>query len=339
MSASDPPPPPAVLNLVRTFTDLPNGNLLCGTLDKCSPLPLGLVRLNRRYFRLSRLSLSYFSSVRVSSWGIIAIDELGSIPTRLITRLESNPDQSSPNSFTVWATNAENSRYPGMNHVVREPDYEIAYMLRAPDAATKTMWCDTLTDVLNGKYAKLGDSLKPRLVVSRKDAKTGEQLYKTNLGRLLMGGDDFDSLRPMPIEDMLQCRDLENKINAEARNKLYVRGGAAAAASSRGGRKEESNADGQPSVSVVDFDKAVLSSSSSSSSSVDDKTTVKAAPASAPAAHVPGQGNTNVSLEGEGGGPAGPKRHFTVVEAPGKKAAGKGAGKGSGAMGCGCNVA
>ncbi|GMI25862.1 hypothetical protein TeGR_g4803, partial [Tetraparma gracilis] len=213
----------------RPFSD--EKYLIQGTLEKES---VGLLHSSykRFFFRLSKTDLVYYTSVSQCSWGYVPIDERGVVPVRLVTRLDENPVDAKnkplgPNVFILYVTNAENNRYPGRNHSRPDKEFERVYKLQAMDADVKRMWCEMLQKCMAGEFNTIEDLAKRYNHAQPKDSTSSDSSkeYKTNLGRLCGGGDDWDELNIMAEEEMLRQKEqeLRDAVNAKAK-KYNVRG-------------------------------------------------------------------------------------------------------------------
>ncbi|GMH49011.1 hypothetical protein TrRE_jg12295 [Triparma retinervis] len=174
------------MNRIRPFVDDSDPQfLLQGTLEKESvspvPSPLSLLgpSYKRRFFRLTSSEVIYYTAVSRCSWGYVPIDERGRFPWRLVTEVVEDVGGGRENEFELWVTNAENSRYPGRNHKRRDEGYARVYKLRAMDGEVKEAWLDVI------------------------------RRYKTNLGRLLAAGDDWDEEEIMSTSSMLSMKAAE----------------------------------------------------------------------------------------------------------------------------------
>ncbi|GMI16554.1 hypothetical protein TrLO_g715 [Triparma laevis f. longispina] len=215
-NANAPPPSQkADMQKIKPFSDPTTPKyLLQGTIEKETVSGSGSVGgLNaltggykRRFFRLTKTSLTYYTKVQSCSYGFVPLDERGCIPINLITRLDVG---GGGGYFEVWVTNAENCRYPGRNHGKKDPEFARVYKLKAMDEEVKETWCSMLKDVMDGKYRTIEDMQRRGGGFGeeeKKEGEEGEKEYKTNLTRLLKMGDDWDELKLMSEEEMLRIK-------------------------------------------------------------------------------------------------------------------------------------
>jgi hypothetical protein len=221
-----PAAPPLDLKNIRPFTNSQNPNyLIQGTLEKES---VGLLTSFKRFFfRLDKENLVYYTKVEACAWGFVPIDERGSVPIRLITRLVEDPIDAKglpkrKTEFEVYVTNAENNRYPGRNHAKKDSDYERVYKFNAMDVSVKTLWCGIIRDCLSGKFNSLADLSNRFAKKQRSLNKDNNGKFKTNLARLCRGGDDWDDVPLMAEQDMLKAKEAELKAIYEGKIKKYV---------------------------------------------------------------------------------------------------------------------
>eukprot|EP00519_Triparma_laevis_P012868 CAMPEP_0182502442 /NCGR_PEP_ID=MMETSP1321-20130603/13361_1 /TAXON_ID=91990 /ORGANISM="Bolidomonas sp., Strain RCC1657" /LENGTH=296 /DNA_ID=CAMNT_0024707343 /DNA_START=137 /DNA_END=1024 /DNA_ORIENTATION=+ len=239
----DAPPPAqkADMQKIKPFEDPTTPKfLLQGTIEKETVSGSGGVGglkaltsgYKRRFFRLTKSSLTYYTKVQACSWGFVPLDERGCIPINLITRMDVDPVNAKgvspgPTHFNIWVTNAENNRYPGRNHAKKDAEFARVYKFKAMDEEVKETWCRMLQDVLDGKYRTIEDMQRRGMGEEKKGEEDDdeEKEYKTNLTRLLKMGDDWDDLKLMSEEEMLRIKaeELDKVCNAVTK-KYKVKG-------------------------------------------------------------------------------------------------------------------
>ncbi len=219
-STSPPAPPSEDMNSIRPFTNTAHPDvLLSGTLEKESIGLVGRSTYRKFFFRMRADEIAYYTKVNSAKWGYVPIDERGRIPTRLIGRIELGDDKQG-RCFTLWVTNAENNRYPGRNHKRKDKDFERSYSFRAMDTAVRDAWTTKIQEAMDGKHSDF-TSLKKQTVESN-PKEDGLKDFRTNLGRLLSGGDDWDELPALPLKAALDLRDAEFNEVVNAKTKRYI---------------------------------------------------------------------------------------------------------------------
>lgn len=122
------------------------GILLEGDLQKFSPESLRGVRWHKRYFVLYGGSgeLRYYRSHAEAAWGRVPLGERGSIPLRLVVKIEQPSDKKyQGNRFNLVVLHKGNGRHPGL-HI--RPGHETrvtttkTFKLSASDAQQRLLW-------------------------------------------------------------------------------------------------------------------------------------------------------------------------------------------------------
>lgn len=122
------------------------GILLEGDLQKFSPESVRGVRWHKRYFVLYGGSgeLRYYRSHAESSWGRVPLGERGSIPLRLVVKIEQPSDKKyQGNRFNLVVLHKGSGRHPGLHippgHETRVTTTK-TYKFSASDAQQRLLW-------------------------------------------------------------------------------------------------------------------------------------------------------------------------------------------------------
>ena len=133
------------------------GILLEGDLQKFSPESMRGVRWHKRYFVLYACSceLRYYRTHAEAAWGRIPLGERGSIPLRLVVKIEQPSDKKYRGCrFDLVVLHRGDSRHPGLN--IR-PGHESrvfttkTFKLNAADAQQRLLWV-TVIEALMKKH-------------------------------------------------------------------------------------------------------------------------------------------------------------------------------------------
>ena len=108
-----------------------------------------------------------------------------------------------------YVTNAENNRYPGRNHARKDDEFERVYRFNAMDMDCKDLWCAMIKDCMGGKFQSVEDLTMRFKGKQEAAAVEGGGEMKTNLGRFLKAGDDWDELPIMTEAEMLKVKEAE----------------------------------------------------------------------------------------------------------------------------------
>ena len=162
--------------------------VLSGSLQVCTAEAHGKSSKNFRmgFFRLSRTRLVCYRSVARCSFGEghVPLDIVFNVPITMIQKVESHP--ASPFDFDIWiGCGSGTKNYPAKGKWSAVSD-ECVHRLRAGNDNVKNIWLTTLI--------RLMENPPPPEDIDGTVRQKEKASFRTNLGRLLRGGDDFDEL-------------------------------------------------------------------------------------------------------------------------------------------------
>ena len=193
------PPPPAPKNLGGLQSSRVSDFFMHGFLEKFTTTT-AIPGFKKRYVCLSASELSYYTDATESSWGLVPLDERGVVPGPLIVSVEKGKEG---REFVVAVTNFENNRYPGRNHQRKDAHISKSYRFRAQSADDRDDWIEGILKLKNGAAYAVSPPPTPPW------KKKQEKVFKTNLGRLMGAGDDWDEEIVMGMEELVALRNKE----------------------------------------------------------------------------------------------------------------------------------